>query len=81
VDSIIVSFDTAGKNVFLAFKILKKECSWNTDFSEGRSIYSLMLGEKGVPPKYPVLYFIKNKEQEHIELLYENAERRVFYPF
>jgi len=77
-DSLIVSIDANGKDQFLAFRIISKECFWNDDFSEGKSQYKLMLYDVG-GNKYPTLNFIIDKNQPlYIELLYENAEKRVF---
>lgn len=77
-DSIIVSFDAKGKDQFFAFRIMNKECFWNEDFSEGKSVYKLMLGDlRG--NKYPTLNISSSKKQPlYIELLYENSEKRVF---
>ena len=77
-DSLIVSIDINGKDQFLAFRIISKECFWNKDFSEGKSEYKLMLYDlRG--NKYPTLNIIVDKKQPvYIELLYENAEKRVF---
>lgn len=76
-DSIIVSYTKVNRQ-FLAFRVLSKECSWNKDFSEGKSEYKLMLYDvRG--NKYPTLNIIVDKKQPVlIELLYENAEKRVF---
>lgn len=76
-DSIIISY-AKSKRQFAAFRTLSKECFWNEDFSEGKSEYKLMLYDvRG--NKYPTLNIIADKKQPvYIELLYENAEKRVF---
>jgi hypothetical protein len=81
-DSIIVSADASGKYELMALKILSRECFWNADFSEGKSVYNLLLGsDKGLPPQYPKMIIQRKKdEMGFVELLYENSEPRVFYP-
>ena len=76
-DSIIVSYTKVNRQ-FLAFRVLSKACSWNKDFSEGKSEYKLMLYDvRG--NKFPTLIMSSNKKEPvYIELLYENAEKRVF---
>ena len=76
-DSIIISYAKVNRQ-FAAFRILNKLCFWNEDFSEGKSEYKLMLYDvRG--NRYPTLNIIVNKKQPvYIELLYENAEKRVF---
>ncbi len=77
-DSLIIGIDTAGRNQFAAFRILNQNCEWNEDFSEGKSVYKLMIGDlRG--NKYPTLSINSSKKQPlYIELLYENSEKGVF---
>jgi hypothetical protein len=80
-DSIIISYDEIGKRTLMEFRIMNKECKWNEDFSEGKSIFKLMVG--GIMErKFPVLTIRSDKEQgkkNEIELLYENGEIRIFH--
>lgn len=76
-DSIKVSPDSFGKKEFMAFEILSRKCSWNTD-STGSTIFLLKIEDQGVV-KYPklVINFL-NPSYKIIELLYEDSERREF---
>lgn len=77
-DSIVVSIDKKGEDQFMAFRIMSKTCAWKENSNEGKVSFYLMLGDvKG--NKFPTLNLTCTKEQPvYIELLYENAERRVF---
>jgi hypothetical protein len=77
-DSLIISFDPNGKSDFLSFRVLNKQCFWDDNFLEGKSIFKLMLGDV-IESKYPTLIIQENKKKgTYIELLYENSEKRVF---
>ncbi len=77
-DSIIISYDPNGKKSFLAFRLLSKQCFWDDNFTEGKSIFKLILGD-AIEAKFPTLVLEENKKQgTYIELLYEDSEKRVF---
>ncbi|HEY0039365.1 MAG TPA: hypothetical protein VGB71_01820 [Flavisolibacter sp.] len=59
------------------FLITEKICSWNADYSEGKSFFKLLLTEKG-EVKRPTLAIEINEKKGKIILQYENAEPRVF---
>jgi hypothetical protein len=79
-DSIIVSIDENGKHRFMDFKIIYKECKWNEDFTEGESIYRLIMGDF-MKQEFPILTILRNKHEGKngkIKLEYENGEIRIF---
>jgi hypothetical protein len=79
-DSVVVSYDEIGKRVLMEFRIMNKDCKWNEDFSEGASVYKLLMG--GILDRnFPTLTITSNKikkKNNEIELLYENGGVRIF---
>jgi hypothetical protein len=61
----------------VSFKILSKGCQWNNDFSEGMSLYQVVLNDPKNPKKAIINIRINNKKGK-IQLLYENSEPRIF---
>ncbi len=79
-DSIFIRADTPDERASfmdVSFKILKKSCQWNNDFSEGISLYEVISNDpKG--SKKAIINIRLNNKKGRIQLLYENAEPRIF---
>ena len=70
---LIIFQDVAVGQTNYPLQNLYKTCSWDEGFSEGKSIYKLMLYDV-TGNKYPTLEISDEKKQPaYIELLYENA--------
>jgi hypothetical protein len=66
-----------GSNIaMVVFKIQEKSCTWNTENTEGQSIYKLLL-VKNELEKATLTVSIKNKKGQII-LQYTNKEARIF---
>lgn len=79
-DSIVVRNDAPDEKPSLmdvSFRILEKVCKWNKDFSEGMSLYRVVLNDTAAPRKAIINIRLSDK-QGKIQLLYENSEPRIF---
>lgn len=78
--AIVVTMPGNSKDEFMSFKILNTlECSWNKDFSIGKTSFKVSVQEdisKSEPAVINVIYLLSGKK--FIELLYSNSEERVF---
>ena len=61
----------------VSFKILEKSCKWDKDFSEGISLYKVILDDSESPRKAVISISIRDKKGK-IQLLYENSDPRIF---
>ena len=62
---------------FASFKIIKKECQWDTTFSNGISLYEIISNDPSAPRKGIINIRIHDKKGR-VQLLYENSEPRIF---
>ena len=62
---------------FTAFKIIKNECNWNSDFSEGENLYELELIDEG-QKRYPSLRITYKNKRGLIKLVYEKNSPLIF---
>jgi hypothetical protein len=66
---IIDALKNAGRYDYTGFKILKKECRWSSDMTEGENLYDLELTDIGTK-RYPTLSISYKEKKGLIKLVY-----------
>lgn len=61
----------------LQFLIIEKRCKWNSDYTQGISVYKLLSFNKE-ETKHPTLTVEIDKDKSKITLQYEKSDPRVF---